>query len=76
MTDSVCVLPFIFKLACIRCKNTLREGFTDGTFLKNNKPTWRSEFGADFRFFFFMLCRCDSHGCSIRRTTGTVGKLL
>jgi hypothetical protein len=56
VSDSVCVLPFIFKLGCIRCKNTLPEGFTDGTFMKNNKPTWRPDFGADFRFFFFSCC--------------------
>jgi hypothetical protein len=50
---SVCVLPFIFKLGCIRCKNTLRAGFTDGTFMKNNrKLTWRRDFGADF----FLCC--------------------
>ena len=56
MSDSVCVLPFIFKLGCIRCKNTLREGFTDGTFMKNSKPTWRPDFEADFRFLFFSCC--------------------
>jgi hypothetical protein len=55
VSNSVCVLPFIFKLGCIRCKNTLQEGFTDGTFMKNNKPTWRPDFGADFRFCFFHI---------------------
>ena len=53
VSDSVCVLPFIFKIGCIHCKNTLPEGFTDGTFMKNNKPTWRPDFGADFRFCCF-----------------------
>ena len=49
VSNSVCVLPFIFKLGCIRCKNS----FTDGTFMKNNNPTWRPDFRADFRFYFF-----------------------
>jgi hypothetical protein len=57
VSDSVCVLPFIFKIGCIRYKNTLREGFTDGTFLNNNKPTWRPDFGADFIYIF--LCCVD-----------------
>jgi hypothetical protein len=44
--------------------------------MKNNKPTWRPDFGADFRFYFFMLCRCDSYGWSTFSTRASVGKLL
>jgi hypothetical protein len=45
----LCPAVYIFKLGCIRCKNS----FTDGTFMKNNNPTWRPDFRADFRFYFF-----------------------